>query len=105
MLTHRVIEASNPIMSLLRVRHVAAILAGHLHRYERHVRSGVLEFTIGTGGEGPGSAGRTKATPDALASFIAYGFLRIRIAGDRIAYQFIDETGRVRDRVARRIGR
>jgi hypothetical protein len=102
-LTHRVIEAQNPIMSLLLVRHVAAILAGHLHRYERHVRSGVLELTIGTGGEGPGSEGRTKRTPDAQASFIAYGFERIRIAGNRIDYAFIDEQGRVRDRAVRSV--
>ena len=102
-LTHRVIEASNPIMSLLLVRHVSAIIAGHLHRYERHVRSGVLEFTVGTGGEGPGSEGNTKATPDALRSFIAYGFLRIQIAGSRIRYQFIDQQGRVLDRTAQTI--
>jgi hypothetical protein len=104
-LTHRVIESSNPIMSLLLVRHVSAIIAGHLHRYERHVRSGVLEFTVGTGGEGPGSEGRTKATPDALRSFIAYGFLRIQIRGSQIGYEFVDQQGRVLDRVERRVPR
>jgi hypothetical protein len=102
-LTHRPIGADNPIMPLLRRRHVAAILAGHLHRYERHVRAGVLEFTVGTGGEGPGNAANTRASPDALASFIAYGFLRIGISSARISYQFVDERGRVRDRVERRI--
>ncbi len=84
---------------------MAAILAGHLHRYERHERAGVLQFTVGTGGEGPGDEANTKATPDALKSFIAYGFLRIRIAGNRIGYQFIDEQGQVRDRVERSIER
>jgi hypothetical protein len=102
-LTHRPIVADNPIMPLLRRRHVAAILAGHLHRYERHVRAGVLEFTIGTGGEGPGNAANTRASRDAQVSFIAYGFLRIAIHGSRIGYQFVDESGRVRDRVERRI--
>ena len=62
-LTHRPISANNPIMPLLRQRHVAAILAGHLHRYERHVRGGVLQFTIGTGGEGAGSAAYTLRHP------------------------------------------
>jgi hypothetical protein len=100
-LTHRVIETSNPIMALLRRRHVAAALAGHLHRYERHVRAGVLEFTIGTGGEGPGSAAFTKRTPDALFSSLAYGFLRISISRTRISYEFIDERGRVLDHVSR----
>ncbi len=90
-------------MPLLRRRHVAAILAGHLHRYERHVRAGVLQFTVGTGGEGPGNEANTLATPDALVSFLAYGFLRIGIAGDHISYQFIDEAGRVRDQTEQTI--
>jgi hypothetical protein len=102
-LTHRPIGTGNPIMPLLRRRHVAAILAGHLHRYERHVRDGVLEFTVGTGGEGPGDTAHTLATPDAIVSFIAYGYLRIGIQGDRIGYRFIDQSGRVRDSVDQRI--
>ena len=102
-LTHRVIEASNPIMPLLRRRHVDAALAGHLHRYERHVRAGILEFTIGTGGEGPGSPAFTRRTPDALFSTLAYGFLRISISRSRIDYAFVDERGRVLDHVSRGI--
>jgi hypothetical protein len=104
-LIHRPIAANDPIMPLLRRRHVAAILAAHLHRYERHVRAGVLEFTIGTGGEGPGARLATLPTPDALVSFIAYGYLRIGIQGSRISYQFIDQNGRVRDQVERTIQR
>ena len=50
-LVHRPIAADNPIMPILRRRHVTAIIAGHLHRYERHVRAGILQFTVGTGGE------------------------------------------------------
>jgi tartrate-resistant acid phosphatase type 5 len=102
-LTHRPIDTANPIMPLLRRRHVAAILAGHLHRYERHERAGILQFTVGTGGEGPGDEANTRATPDAIRSFLAYGFLRIRIAGTRISYQFIDEQGQVRDEVNRTV--
>ena len=104
-LVHRPIAANDPIMPLLRRRHVAAILTAHLHRYERHVRAGVLEFTVGTGGQGPGASAATLATPDALVSFIAYGYLRSGIHGNRISYQFIDESGRVRDRVERTIQR
>ena len=104
-LTHRPISATNPIMPLLRQRRVAAILAGHLHRYERHVRDGVLQFTVGTGGEGAGDAAHTLATPDAIVSLIAYGYLRIGIAGDRISYQFVDQSGHVRDSVERTIQR
>ena len=103
-LTHRPIDVTNPILPLLRRRHVAAILAGHLHRYERHVRGGVLEFTLGTGGEGAGGAGFTQPTPDAQISFLAYGFLRIDIQGTRIRYDFVDEQGNVRDQVERNIG-
>jgi hypothetical protein len=102
-LTHRPIDADNPIMPLLRQRHVAAILAGHLHRYERHERAGILQFTLGTGGEGPGAAGFTEPTPDAIVSFLAYGFLRIDIHNSTIHYRFIDQQGRTRDQVTRHI--
>jgi hypothetical protein len=78
-------------------------LAAHLHRYERHDRAGVLQFTLGTGGEGPGSAQYTQATPDALVSFIAYGFLQIDVGGGRIDYRFVDESGDVRDEVRRTV--
>jgi hypothetical protein len=104
-LVHRPVDADNPIMPLLRRRHVAAILAAHLHRYERHVRAGVLELTVGTGGEGPGGKQFTKATPDAIVSLLDYGFLQIDIHGATIDYRFIDETGRVRDSVRRPVAR
>lgn len=102
-LLHRPIDAGNPIMPLLRSRHVAAILAGHLHRYERHLRSGVLQFTVGTGGEGPGSAQFTRPTADAIVSLQAYGFLEIDIQGRSVAYRFVDQTGRTRDQVTQTI--
>jgi hypothetical protein len=81
----------------LRRRRVAAILAGHLHRYEREVRGGVLQFIVGTAGEGAGSAAFTPRSPDAQRSLLAYGFLRIAISGNRITYQFVDDGGRARD--------
>lgn len=102
-LVHRPIAAGNAIMPLLRARRVAAILAAHLHRYERHDHRGVLEFTVGTGGEGPGSATFTRATPDAQVSLLNYGFLRIDIQRGRIEYRFVDERGRILDRTERRI--
>jgi len=102
-LLHRPIDAGNPIMPLLRARHVAAILAGHLHRYERHVRAAILQFTVGTGGEGPGSAAFTRPTADAIVSLQAYGFLEIDIQGGSISYRFVDQSGRTRDHVDQRI--
>jgi hypothetical protein len=96
-LVHRPIGATNPILPVLRHAHVAAIIAGHLHRYERYVRGGVLGFTVGTGGEGAGSAQFTRASADAIRSLIAIGFLEVAIHGRTIDYHFIDESGRVRD--------
>ena len=102
-LVHRPVAAANPIMPLLRRRHVAAILAGHLHRYERHRRAGILQFTVGTGGEGPGSAAFTRPTADAIVSLQAYGFLEVDIRGSTIVYRFVDDRGRTRDSVRERI--
>jgi hypothetical protein len=97
-LVHRPIRAGNPILPLLRSHHVAAILAGHLHRYERQVVAGVLEFTAGTSGEGPGDPGHTRASPGAAISLLDYGLLRADVSADGIAYAFVDEQGRVLDR-------
>jgi hypothetical protein len=102
-LVHRPVATANPIMPLLRRRHVAAILAGHLHRYERHRRAGILQFTVGTGGEGPGSAAFTQPTSDAIVSIQAYGFLEIDVRGSTIVYRFVDDRGRTRDSVRQRV--
>ena len=98
-LLHRPISATNSIIPLLRRRHVAAILAGHLHRYERQVRAGVLEFTVGTGGEVAGSPQYTPATPGAQVSLLTYGFLRIEVNHDHIDYRFINDSGKVLDHI------
>ncbi len=102
-LTHRAIPANDAILPLLRERHVTAILAGHLHRYERLMRDGIPAFTVGTGGEGPGPAVYTPASADAQASLIANGFLRIDIVGSHVTYLFLDDHGLVRDRFEQRI--
>jgi predicted phosphodiesterase len=95
---HRPVQPGDAILPLLRRTHVAAVLAGHLHRYERRVVGGVLEFVNGTGGEGPGSAEFTRPSPDAIVSLLAYGSLRVTASAGGVAYAFVDERGRVLDR-------
>ena len=51
---HRPLHADNPLLAALRADHVAAVFAGHLHRYERRTVGGVLQFTVGTSGQGAG---------------------------------------------------
>jgi hypothetical protein len=97
-LVHRPIRAGNPILPLLRSRHVAAILAGHLHRYEREDVAGVLEFIAGTSGQGPGDPGHTRPGPHASISLLNYGLLRVDVAASGVSYAFVDEQGRVLDR-------
>ena len=95
---HRPIQSDNPILPVLRRAGVAAIFAGHLHRYERRTVGGIPEFTVGTGGEGAGSAEFTKATPGAAVSLLDYGSLMVDVASGRIDFAFVDERGRVLDR-------
>ncbi len=95
---HRPIQPENPILPVLRRAGVAAIMAGHLHRYERRMVGGLPEFTVGTSGEGPGAAEFTKATPGAAISLLDYGSLLVDVSSASIAYTFVDERGRVLDR-------
>jgi predicted phosphodiesterase len=95
---HRPVQHGDAILPLLRRAHVAAILAGHLHRYERRVVGGLLELVVGTSGEGPGAAEFTKASPDAVVSLLDYGSLRVEVTAGAVRYAFIDERGRVLDR-------
>jgi hypothetical protein len=94
---HRPVHPDNPILPLLRRTGVAAILAGHLHRYERRTVGGVPQFTVGTGGEGPGAAEFTKATPGAAVSLLDYGSLLVDVSGSEVRFTYVDERGRVRD--------
>jgi hypothetical protein len=102
-LVHRPIQPDNPILPVLRRAHVAAIFAGHLHRYERRIVGGLLELTAGTSGEGPSDAAHTPRSPDAIVSFENYGLVRVDISPLMIVYTFLDEQGRILDqtRVAR----
>ena len=95
---HRPVQPGNPILPLLRRTGVAAILAGHLHRYERRMVGGVPEFTVGTSGEGAGSPEFTKATPGAAVSLLDYGSLLVEVSSGGIGYTFVDERGRELDR-------
>jgi hypothetical protein len=94
---HRPVQQGNPILPLLRRTGVAAIMAGHLHRYERRTVGGVPEFTVGSSGEGPGAAEFTKATPSATVSLLDYGCLLVEVSSADIRYTYVDERGRVRD--------
>jgi len=94
---HRPLKPGNPIIRLFRERRVAAVLAGHLHRYERRLIGGNLMFTVGTGGEGPGDERFTLATPGSF-SLLDYGVLRVRVDAKGVTYTFVDERGRVLDR-------
>ena len=95
---HRPVQPGDTILPLLRRAHVAAIIAGHLHRYERRAVGGIPEFVVGTGGEGPGAAEFTKRSPDAIVSLLDFGSLRVTVTANGVGYQFIDERGRVLDR-------
>jgi hypothetical protein len=93
---HRPLKPGNPIIRLFRERHVAAVIAGHLHRYERRLIGGNLMFTVGTGGQGPGDERFTLATPGSF-SLLDYGALRVRVDPEGVMYTFVDERGRVLD--------
>jgi hypothetical protein len=97
LVVHRPILRGNPLLPFLRGR-VAAVFSGHLHRYERRVVEGVLQFVVGTGGEGPGDERFTRATPDAETSLLDYGALRVAVDAQGVQYRFVDERGRVLDR-------
>ncbi|HXD68991.1 MAG TPA: metallophosphoesterase [Gaiellales bacterium] len=94
---HRPVQPGDRILPLLRRMHVAAVIAGHLHRYERRVVGGIPEFVVGTSGEGPGAAAFTKRSPDAIVSLLNFGSLRVTVTATGTSYQFIDERGRVLD--------
>lgn len=98
-LVHRPPSAGNPILAPARAAGVAAVMSGHNHRYERRVVGGVLCLTVGTGGA-PRSDGDgfTPVSADAITSLAVFGALRVDVAGGRVAYAFIDSSGRTRDR-------
>jgi hypothetical protein len=99
LVVHKPPRAGSPLVELARAKGVDAVLSGHLHRYERRVVDGVLAFTVGTGGGRIGAEEFTRPTREAAVSLTDHGFLRIDVRGDRVAYLFVDEAGRVRDRL------
>lgn len=96
---HRPPASGNPVLAVARGR-VTAVLAGHLHRYERRVVDGVLMLTVGTGGAPrSGNEALTPRSSGALASLATFGLLRVDDSPHRVVMTFLDTTGRVRDEV------
>jgi hypothetical protein len=95
---HRPLQTGHPLLPVLREAGVEAVFQGHLHRYERRLVDGVRLFTVGVGGKGPGNLEFTKASPGAERSLLDFGLLQVDVAGDRVEYTYLDETGRILDR-------
>ena len=97
---HRPPAPGNPVLAAARGK-VTAVIAGHNHRYERRVIDGVLTLTVGTGGAPRSSDERlTPRSADAVVSLAEFGVLRVDDRPGRVTMAFIDEAGRVRDRVS-----
>jgi predicted phosphodiesterase len=91
---HRPPQVGDPLLAVARETGVAAIFAGHLHRYERRTVEGVLCLTSGTGGQGPGSLEATPRSDDAVVSLLDYGYLHVDVdTAGGIRYRFLDEFG------------
>lgn len=99
-LVHRPLLPGNPLLPLIRRARVTAVVAGHLHAYERRTMAEAPDtpvFTVGTGG-GPRNPDRTPRSDDADVHIAAFGLLRIRLSAGGVDYAFVDTDGRVRDR-------
>jgi predicted phosphodiesterase len=95
---HRPLHSGGALLAVARAGGAAAIFCGHLHRYERRTVDGVKTFTVGTGGEGPGSLARTKATPGAAVSLLDIGALMVEVLpSGSIGYTYLDKHGSVLD--------
>lgn len=100
--THRPIQAGNPLLPVIARAPVTAVLAGHLHAYERRERPeapGVPFLTVGTGGAPRGSAEHTPRSADAVVHVAEFGLLRIRLHGGTATYSFVDVDGVEHDRI------
>jgi hypothetical protein len=100
---HQPIHAGNPLLPVIARSDVTAVLAGHLHAYERRERPeapGVPFLTVGTGGA-PRNDGATPRSPDARVHVAEFGLMRVLLHGTRATYTFVDVAGRVRDRLVR----
>lgn len=97
---HQPLKPGNPLLPVIAAADVTAVLAGHLHAYERRELAdapGVPFFTVGTGGA-PRNDGRTPRSPEARFHLAEFGLMRVRLEAARATYEFVDVEGRVRDR-------
>jgi predicted phosphodiesterase len=95
---HRPVHHGDPILAVVREGGASALFCGHLHRYERRTVDGVAAFTVGTGGQGPGSLAYTRATPGAAVSLLDIGALMVEVRTNRtVGYTFLDKHGSVLD--------
>jgi hypothetical protein len=97
---HQPLKEGNPLLGVIGAADVTAVIAGHLHAYERRVRPeapGVPFLTVGTGG-GPRNEERTPRSDDAVVHLAEFGLLRVRLGAGRAEYEFLDVDGEVRDR-------
>ncbi|MEZ0285515.1 MAG: hypothetical protein ACAH79_09825 [Thermoleophilia bacterium] len=97
---HQPLKAGDPLLEVIGAADVTAVIAGHLHAYERRVRPeapGVPFLTVGTGGA-PRNEDRTPRSDDAVVHLAEFGVLRIRLEPGRASYEFVDLEGEVRDR-------
>ena len=99
LVVHRPPSPGNPVLAVARGR-VTAVIAGHLHRYERRIVDGIPLLTVGTGGA-PRSSNEalTPRSADAIVSLPIYGVLRVDDGPHSVSMVFLDDSGRVRDRV------
>lgn len=93
-------EVARDVVPLLERAGVLAVLAGHVHGYDRSVvRNGLVHLTIGTGGNGPGTY-----EPPSLDSVKRIsgelGYLRLDVGPRRTLARFVTPDGRVLDRFA-----
>ncbi len=99
--THQPVKAGNPLLPVIAAADVTAVLAGHLHAYERREVAGapgVPFLTVGTGGA-PRNDERTPRSADAVAHAAEYGYMRVRLEADRATFAFVDVEGREHDRL------
>jgi 3',5'-cyclic AMP phosphodiesterase CpdA len=95
---HRPVHHGDPILPVVREGGARALFCGHLHRYERRTVDGVATFTVGTGGQGPGSLAHTRATPGAAVSLLDIGALMVDVRTDAtVGFTFLDKHGSVLD--------
>jgi hypothetical protein len=94
----RPLHSGDALLPIVREAGAAAVFCGHLHRYERRTVDGVKTFTVGTGGQGPGSLARTKATPGATVSLLDIGALMLEVQpAGTIGFTYLDKHGSVLD--------